>query len=284
LPRAFRFTTRFTQSPSMPPPRRRLSARTSDKHELYQKAVQTPEADAAFVERVYRKLHGRVPEVLREDFCGTGFFSAAWVARRKTNRAYGVDIDPEPLAWGELRNRAPLGAAAERMRLVRADVRSARIPRCEVAVALNFSYNCLVSKSDLLGYFRAARRGLREGGIFVLDAFGGPEAMIELEESTRKEGFTYVWEQEDFDPISQSLRAHITFRFPDGTQRRRAFSYDWRLWTLPELRECLELAGFARVRFFFETIGRNHRGTGVFRETLRSEACESFVCCIVAER
>jgi hypothetical protein len=141
----------------------------------------------------------------------------------------------------------------------------------------------MLTKQDLVAYFRAARRGLRPGGIFVLDAFGGPDAMIEVEESTRKPGFTYVWEQESFDPITHRMRAHITFRFPDGTQKRRAFSYDWRLWTLPELTECLELAGFRAVRFFFETIGRNGRGTGVFRETRRAEACEAFVCCIVAE-
>jgi SAM-dependent methyltransferase len=260
----------------------RRTARNTDKYELYQEAVQTPEADAHFADRVHRKLNGRRPTLLREDFCGTGLTACTWASLRPEHRAWGVDLDPEPLAWGRVHNMAPMGEAATRVTLVRADVRKADVPRCDVTLALNFSYSCFLEKHSLVAYFAAARAGLKPHGLFVLDAFGGPEAMMELEESRRKKGFTYVWEQESFDPISHALRAHITFRFPDGSAKRRAFSYDWRLWTLPELREALEAAGFRAVRFYFETIGRNGRGNGIFRETRRAEACESFVCCIVA--
>jgi hypothetical protein len=33
-----------------------------------------------------------------------------------------------------------------------------------------------------------------------------------------------------------------------------AFTYDWRLWTLPELRELLLAAGFKEVKFYFERV------------------------------
>ncbi len=39
---------------------------------------------------------------------------------------------------------------------------------------------------------------------------------------------------------------HIDFKFEDGSVQKRAFSYDWRLWILPEIREVLAEAGFRR--------------------------------------
>jgi len=42
---------------------------------------------------------GVVPKRLREDFCGTGLFSCAWVKSAADREAVGVDLDPEVLAW-----------------------------------------------------------------------------------------------------------------------------------------------------------------------------------------
>ncbi|HKQ59077.1 MAG TPA: class I SAM-dependent methyltransferase, partial [Candidatus Eisenbacteria bacterium] len=56
--------------------------------------------------------------------------------------------------------------------------------------------------------------------------------------------FHYTWEQSSFNPVDHRLRSHIHFRLAGGRTHRRAFSYDWRMWTLPELRELLEEAGF----------------------------------------
>jgi hypothetical protein len=43
------------------------------------------EADAHFVDRVFRARHGRKPRLLREDFCGTGYMAGDWAARRAAN-------------------------------------------------------------------------------------------------------------------------------------------------------------------------------------------------------
>ncbi len=48
--------------------RRKKRARRADKFELYEKAVQEPEADIRLIERIFRNHYGRSPRRLREDF------------------------------------------------------------------------------------------------------------------------------------------------------------------------------------------------------------------------
>ena len=254
-----------------------------DRHVLYQEAVQTPAADIAFLERVFRKGNaGRFPLSLREDFAGTALLAASWVASRPQRSAVAVDIDAATLAWAERHNRRPLGRAASRLRLLRRDAVSTVTPAADVVVALNFSYFCLKERETLVAYFRTALGSLQPGGVLVLDAFGGPEGMQVLEERRRVGGFTYCWEQEDFDPVSHSLLCHIHFELPRGRTLRRAFTYDWRLWSLPELADALRDAGFQRPDVYLETLDARGRGTGSFRLSRRSEALASFVAYVVA--
>ena len=71
--------------------------------------------------------------------------------------------------------------------------------------------------------------------------------LLPFAERTRHRGFAHVWETRAFDPISHRVDCRIHFEFADGSALRSAFVYDWRLWTLPELRDVLDEAGFARV-------------------------------------
>ena len=43
----------------------KFTAKTADKHELYQHSVQDPEFEVAFISRVYRKLRGKKAMTLR---------------------------------------------------------------------------------------------------------------------------------------------------------------------------------------------------------------------------
>ena len=264
------------------PGRPSLSARSADKHALYQRAVQVPEADIRFFERIYSKLHGRLPKTLCEDFGGTGYLSGHWVERGADRQAWVIDIDGGTLAWGKRHVLEPLGDAASRLHYVQADVRSVKTPPCDIAVAMNFSFFCFKERRVLIEYFKHVRQRLAKGGILFLDTFGGPESMNELTESRRLPGFTYVWEQAKVDPIRSELLAYIHFRFPDGSQMRRAFRYDWRVWSVREIRECLEEAGFRHSKVFWETTDSAGKGTGSYRETDRATFCESFVCCLAA--
>ena len=63
----------------------------------------------------------------------------------------------------------------------------------------------------------------------------------------------------------------------------RAFTYDWRLWTLPEITETLLEAGFADVSVYWEgTEEKTGEGNGIFTVTTRGEACEGWIAYLVA--
>ncbi len=258
-----------------------LTAANADKYDLYQRAVQSAEDDVAFLEKLSKRAQPRPARHLREDFCGTGLLASHWVRRSPDHTAEGFDIDPEPVAWGVAHNFEPHGTTAQ-MRFHEADVRepSARPP--DLRVAYNFSYCCFQQRAEILEYFRSVREDRAEGGIFTLDLHGGPECQEEMEEERKVDGgFTYVWEQEEFWPASHEARCHISFEFRDGSALHRAFSYDWRLWTMPELRDLLEEAGFSRVESWWEGDGEDGEGDGNFEPDPRGENCLSWIAYLV---
>jgi SAM-dependent methyltransferase len=226
-----------------------------DRHVLYEAAVQDVDFDLAFFQRIYRQLRGGTFRLLREDFCGTARLSCEWVRRRQERRAWAVDLSGSTLAWTRQHHLHFLGPAAERVTLLHSDVRSSKAPLVDLVVALNCSYWVFHSRAEVVDYFSHVRRGLRRDGLFIVDSFGGEGCMRALVESRRIRGrrtyagerigpFTYTWEHKSFNPVDHHLLAYIHFA-PDGHPKiRRAFTYDWRLWTLPEIREMLLEAGF----------------------------------------
>ncbi len=254
--------------PRARPASNRRLARRADRHALYERAVQDPARDVQVLARWFRRIRGRVPRTLREDFCGTAVLCAEWARSRRDRTAYGVDLDEATLRWG-LRHRIEAAGVATRVHLEHADVRARKTPRVDLTCALNFSYCALHERADLVAYFRAARAGLRADGLLVLDVLGGRDSMIEDETRHDLGDFVYVWEQAMFDALTHRMTAHIHFEFPDGSALRRAFSYDWRLWTVPELRDALREAGFSRVRPLWEKEGPGGEETGIFYEPRR---------------
>ena len=263
--------------------RKATMASMADVHALYQQAVQCVEAEIDFVDETFKKLRRRKAKHLREDFCGTANAACEWVRRRRTNRAVAVDLDAEVLEWGRRHNVEPLGAAASRLELVDADVRDVDRGGMDAVLAMNFSYWVLHTRAGLRRYFENVRDALVEDGIFFLDAYGGYDAFREMKETTENDGFTYIWDQAWYDPITGRNRCHIHFRFPDGSRIKDAFVYEWRLWTLPEIREALEEAGFHDVTVYWQgTDAETGEGDGEFTPAEHGEADAGWITYITA--
>ncbi|HEX7030581.1 MAG TPA: class I SAM-dependent methyltransferase [Gammaproteobacteria bacterium] len=262
-------------------------AETADRFELYEAAVQDPETEMEFVAEVYEEIRGREARVLREDFCGSGWAACEWAKRDPDNRSIGVDLDEEVLEWGRRRHWAALAADEQaRVKLVHGDVLNTDTGPADITVAMNFSYWIFKERRQLLEYFRTVLRGLAQDGILVMDAYGGYEAFRDeyIEKRKCEGGFTYVWEQEDYDPVSGDYVCHISFRFPDGSAIKHAFSYHWRLWTLPEIRELLAEAGFRNVTVWWQGEDEDGEGDGEFEPVERGDADPAWICYLVAER
>ncbi|CAG0982222.1 hypothetical protein PHYC_01828 [Phycisphaerales bacterium] len=265
-----------------------LTAATADKHRLYEIAVQCPEAEIDFVTSRFKSLRGRPLRRLCEDFCGTSAAACEFVKRHADNYAEGLDLHAPTLAWARRHNVANLSPEQQRrIELIRRNVLHPRgaDKSFDAVVAMNFSYWIFKTRETLRTYFGAVRAALASDGVFFLDTWGGYESMKEQRERRRcVGGFTYVWDQARYDPISGDLTCYIHFDFPRGPVMERAFVYDWRLWTLPELRELLTEAGFRKVTVYWEGEDEKGHGNSVFSPRKRGVADASFICYIGAEK
>ena len=91
--------------------------------------------------------------------------------------------------------------------------------------------------------------------------------------------------KEIYHPVTGDVVNHIHFKFPDGTKIKKAFTYEWRLWTLPELRELLLEAGFREVTVYWEgTDEETGEGDGEWKATTVGEACPGWVAYLAAEK
>ena len=266
--------------------RGKTQAQLADKYVCYQNSVQEPEADVPFVERIFRKHRGRPARTLREDFCGTAAFACAWVKRHRENFAFGIDLDPEPLAWGRQHNVGALNPHQQaRVKLIEGNVLHVGHELVDVTVAYNFSYFLFRTRPEMLEYFRKARASLRPDGLLFLDAYGGPESQEAKTEKRKHGGITYIWEQRSFDPIQNHGVNYIHYLFPDGSQIRRAFSYEWRIWSIPEIREVLLDAGFSETEVYWEgTDKKSGEGNDVFSRRESAPDDLAWICYVVAFR
>lgn len=254
---------------------------------LYQKAVQSPDAEIDFVDRTFRKLRGRGASRLREDFCGTAYSACEWIRRRPSNTAIALDLDPVPLRWGASHNVAALTPSQQaRIELVQADVTAPpeRAAGVDCVLAMNFSYWIFQSRPALRAYFKSVLESLAGDGVLFMDCYGGWEASMPTKERRRVGQFTYIWEQESFNPITGEMKCHIHFQLADKKWLRRAFSYTWRLWTIPEIRELLLEAGFKDATVYWEGDDGKGGGNGIFKPTQNGEACPSWIAYIVASK
>ncbi len=216
------------------------TAKGSDIHELYELSVQDPEGEIGTIDRIWQDQRGRKATSMREDFCGTAAVAREWVKKRDNNTAIGVDLSTDVLDYCRNKIESDLDdKQAARLELIECDVVTAKTDPVETILAFNFSYFLFKKRKQLIDYFKSVRDQLTEDGLFILDAYGGSDSFLEMEEDRDLDGFTYVWDQHHYDPVTGDVVNHIHFKFPDGTKIMKAFTYEWRLWTLPEIQEML---------------------------------------------
>lgn len=262
-------------------------AETADIHELYEHSVQNVENEIEFLQKTFKSLTGRTGYLFREDFCGTASASCEWVKQGLEFQAIGVDIDASVLEWGRKNRVAKLPLEDQaRVSLIESDVLTVETPKVDLLVAFNFSYWIFEERATMLNYMRRCRGSLKDDGVLFMDMFGGPESFEETKEKTKykKLGFTYIWHQAEFHPITNHMQCYIHFKFKDGSKIKKAFSYAWRLYTAPELRDLLLEAGFSNVTVYWEGEDEDGEGNGEFLPDAKGEADLAWIAYIVAEK
>lgn len=254
-------------------------------HDLYEDAVQAVDAEVEFLDETFRELRGRDAVSFREDFCGTASAACEWVRSKPGRYAIGVDNEPSVLEWGREHRLGKLPEVDRaRVKLLEDDVLTVETEQVDIIGAFNFSYFLFETRELLKSYFARCREALVDDGIMFLDCFGGPDAIEVQKEKTKFDYFTYIWDQAEFHPVTNHMRCHIHFKFPDGSKIKRAFSYSWRLYTAPELRDMLLEAGFGKVTVYWEGEDENGEGNGIFTPEAKGEADLAWIAYIVAEK
>ncbi|KAL9416464.1 hypothetical protein AB3S75_039625 [Citrus x aurantiifolia] len=272
---------------------------------LYQQSVQSPKGDISYLQKFFLMyVGGRRPLHLQEDFCGTALLSTEWLRSDSRRTAVGLDLDLEALEWCMENNLNKVGADGYsrislfhgnvlqplEAKLVRYEpqklVRNISLKECDntletstIESAVQDSFTASSGDNcNLVLYFKHVLHALsKKGGIFVMDLYGGTSSEQKLRLQRRFANFTYVWEQAEFDIIERKTRISLHFHLQKEQKKlRHAFSYNWRLWSLPEIKDCLEEAGFRSVHFWLREMPdaremRNTEGLGVSRDAKYEE-------------
>lgn len=257
-----------------------------DKYDYYVRAVQAPEDDAEFFQTTFgESFPKRRATSLREDFCGTFNLCAEWVKSDPKNTADGIDLDPEPLAYGRENTLARLSPSQQnRIRLHQTDVLGKKLPSTDIVVAVNFSFYIFKERQVLLDYLRNCYRTLNKPGMMIIDCFGGPLTLGVNEDKSDRDDFVYYWDQSTYNPVTADSIFYIHFRIKGEKRRERVFTYDWRMWTLPELQDLLKEAGFSKVHVYWEGSTRAGEGNGIFKRSRVGDDSDAWIAYLAAEK
>lgn len=267
--------------------KKKTMASTADKFDCYLQSVQSADHEIDIFDMVFKDAFKRKPVSLREDFCGTFSVCCEWAKSAKDRTAWGIDLCPETLQWGRDHVLSELKPAeAKRVHVLEQDVRDGNTPPVDILAAQNFSFWIFKTRAEVIDYFKAALKNLNDEGLMVLDMMGGPACYDTTCTDKRtivkgKKGFRYHWQQAYFNPVTADASFYIHFKFGDGSKMKRAFEYHWRFWTVPEVREMLQEAGFKESHVYFEIEDEDGEDTGEWKRTEEAPNNPTWLCYIV---
>lgn len=250
-----------------------------DKFDCYELCVQSVD----HLVPLLRAIHGGEPTRLGEDFAGTAALSHMWAERVAGGRALAVDLDAESLG-----RRAATDDVEHRV----ADVRTVD-DACDVLFVGNFSIGYLHTRAELVAYLRGAHARLAaSGGVFVCDTYGGENAFLPGEVHRHHplpdgRRVRYTWEQRHADPLTGMVTDVLHFRVERGgkieAELDDAFVYEWRLWSVPELRDAMAEAGFAATEVYSkEPDAMDDEGNAYVEPVWDADDLDdSFIVCVV---
>jgi hypothetical protein len=195
------------------------------------------------------------------------------VTDAEDRRALAMDLDHEVVTKAAALSMLLNPQEQERIEIVRGDclgVQNAPESRNDASAADvifvgNFSIGYIFERGALVQYLAACKQRLDRGnggfggGVFCCDLYGGASAFklggIERRHPSRgREIIRYAWQHELADPRTAMVTNSISFRVEvDGDivqQLPRAFVYTWRLWSLRELADAMQEAGFVEVQIY----------------------------------
>lgn len=168
-----------------------------------------------------------------------------------------MDIDRSTLVWGKENNFNSFEGTEKRFKLLCKNVLDieeniAKSDSPDVICAYNFALFFFETRKDLIKYLKIVYNNLKRDGIFIFDVLGG-ESIQQDGKSTKKLSGDVIYEfsHTGIDPITNFLNIDITFKFKDGSKLKSCFTYKWRIWSITDLREAVEEAGFKRTTVWF---------------------------------
>ena len=255
-----------------------------DKYFYYKNSVQSPEENIIFFKKTYKSIFKKTARIFREDFCGTFYIGYYWVKEHPKNRALVIDKDNQPIEYGKKHHLSKLTASEKsRLTILNNNVLDKKLPKAEIINVNNFSYFIFKQRTVLLKYFKNIKRSLFNKGLFIIDVVGGPDCEDISEEEAKHKDFSYYWDQTRFDPINNEAQFYIHFKRKGEKKRKKVFSYDWRMWSIPELKDILLEAGFSKVYVYWEQSDKKGEGTGLFKKATKGDICDTWVAYLVCK-
>jgi hypothetical protein len=96
----------------------------------------------------------------------------------------------------------------------------------------------------------------------------------------------YIWQQRQTDPLTGLVENALHFRVERAGEVVQeitdAFVYRWRLWSVPELRDAMREAGFARTDVYAQLPDARDAGGTLYARPIEDpeEIDESFIVCV----